>query len=226
VRRFATLALSLSLLLGLTGYAHLFAQDEGKKDAAKSDAKKDETPSKTDSTPAKTDSAKTDSTKPAETKTRDTKAEADKPEAEAPLPKIPPEVEAKLEAARKAVAEAIVAAQDANLIETTIDPPPILDVLITGRATDERTLKAHKGANPEVFGAWFTGYGKSSTGLTAQKDVRITQPSDGLKEWYDQRAAMLNKYIDAARKAKGTPPKPADEKKGETKKDESKESRK
>ena len=39
------------------------------------------------------------------------------------------------------MAEAIVAAQDAGLVETSIDPPPILDILITGRATDLRTLK-------------------------------------------------------------------------------------
>ena len=77
---------------------------------------------------------------------------------EPPLPPIPPEVQAKIDAARKAVAEAIVAAQDAGLIETSIDPPPILDILITGRVTDARTLKGAKpyGMSPEVFGAWFT----------------------------------------------------------------------
>ena len=57
------------------------------------------------------------------------------------MPPIPKEVEAKLEVARKAVAEVIVAAQDAGLVETSIDPPPILDILITGRAIDTRSLK-------------------------------------------------------------------------------------
>ena len=55
---------------------------------------------------------------------------------EPPLPPIPKEVQDKIDAARRAVAEAIVAAQDAGLVETSIDPPPILDILITGRATD------------------------------------------------------------------------------------------
>ena len=214
MRRFATLALSLSLVLGLTGYHHLFAQGEAKKET-KAEPKKDEAPSKE---AAKTDAPKTEAAKPAE------KAEeAKKAETEPPLPPIPPEVEAKLDAARKAVAEAIVAAQDAGLVQTTISPPPILDILITGRATDERTLKAHRGANPEVFGAWFTGYGNSASGLTATKDVRIIQPGDGLKEWYDQRASMLNRYIDAARKAKeASAPKKEESKKEEPKKEEPK----
>src|SRR5215831_15944211 len=108
VRRFAILTVSLSLLLGLTGAHHLFAQGDTKKDEAKKDAVKKEEPKKE----------------------------------EAP-PTIPPEVEKKLEAARRAVAEAIVAAQDAGLVKTSIDPPPILDILITGRANDEGTLKAH-----------------------------------------------------------------------------------
>ena len=58
-----------------------------------------------------------------------------------------------------AVAEAIVAAQDAGLVKTGINPPPIFDILITGRANDESTLKARTGVSPEVLGAWFTGYG-------------------------------------------------------------------
>ncbi len=220
MRRFATLALSLSMVLGLTGYHHLFAQGEAKKETPKAESKKEEAPSKPEA--AKTDAAKADTTKPAE-KAAESKTAEPAPAVEPPLPPIPPEVEAKLEAARKAVAEAIVAAEDAGLVQTTIDPPPILDILITGRATDERTLKARHGANPEVFGAWFSGYGKSTSGLTAQKDVRIIQPADGLKDWYDQRAAMLNRHIDAVRKAKGTPAKTANEpKKDEAKKDEAK----
>src|SRR6266481_5120355 len=111
---------------------------------------------------------------------------------------MPPEVEAKLEAARRAVAEAIVAAQDAGLVKTTIDPPPILDVLITGRANDESTLKAKTGVSPEVFGAWFTGYGTAKD-ITPQKDIRITRPDAGLKELFSQRASILTRHIDAVR---------------------------
>jgi hypothetical protein len=120
------------------------------------------------------------------------------------------------------VAEAIVAAQDAGLVQTSIDPPPILDILITGRATDEKALKDRTGVSPEVFGAWFTAYGKSP-GIEPSKDVRIIEPSAGLKSWYDQRASILNREIEAVRKAKGTPEKPKDEAKAaEPKKDESK----
>ena len=218
VRRFAMLALSLSLMLGLTGLQHLFAQGDAKKDApaADSKSKKDEAPAKPDA--AKTDAAKSDATKPDAAKAAPV---------EPPLAPIPPEVEAKLEAARKAVAEAIVAAEDAGLVKTTIEPPPILDILITGRANDESTLKARRGASPEVFGAWWSGSGKSASGLVA-KDVRIIRPEDGLKLLFDQRAVVLNKYIDAARKAKGTPakavtePAKAETKKAETKKEEPK----
>jgi len=117
------------------------------------------------------------------------------------------------------VAEAIVAAQDAGLVQTTVDPPPILDILITGRAIDERAVKARTGVSPEVFGAWFTGYGKLE-GFTAQKDVRIVQPTPGLKQLYDQRANILNRHIEAARKAKGPAPTPKAE---EPKKEETKE---
>ena len=76
---------------------------------------------------------------------------------EAPPPTIPKDVEEKLEKARRAVAEAIVAAQDAGLVETSIDPPPILDILIKGYAIDARTLKnpaakkTYWAVTPEVF---------------------------------------------------------------------------
>ena len=128
MRRFATIAASLGLMLGLSAVGQLFAQDpkkdEAKKvEAPKVEAKKDEP--KKEAVPAKP--------------------------AEAPIPAIPPEVEAKLEAARKAVAEAIVAAQDAGLVESTIEPPPILDILVTGRALDARDVKARRGVSVEVF---------------------------------------------------------------------------
>ena len=209
VRRFAMLAVSLSLLLGLTGAQHLFAQAEAKKD----EVKKEEAPKKDE---PKKDEAKKD----------------EAPKKDEPLPPIPPEVEKKLEAARRAVAEAIVAAQDAGLVKSSIDPPPILDILITGRATDESTLKDKKGVSPEVFGAWFTGYGKTQ-GVNPQSDVRIINPSAGLKAWYDQRANILNREIEAVRKAKGGPaeakkeePKKEEVKKEEPKKEEPKEEKK
>jgi pentapeptide MXKDX repeat protein len=212
VRLFAMLAVSLSLLLGLTGTHYLFAQDELKKaDAKKDEAKKDET---------KKDEAKKEEPKKDETKKDEAKKE--EPKKEEPLPPITPEVQAKLDAARKAVAELIVAAQDAGLVKTSIkDPPPILDLLITGRAVDERDLKAKTGVSPEVFGAWFTGYGKTE-GVTPQNDVRIVNPSGGLKTWYDQRASIFNTQVEAIRKAKGTPAPKEETKKAEPKKDEPK----
>jgi hypothetical protein len=195
VRRFATILLSLGLFLGLTGARYLVAGD---------DPKKDETPK---SEPAKSDAPKTE---PAKDKEKETPKEATpKPDASAATetpPPIPPEVEAKLEAARRAVAEAIVAAQEAGLVKTSIEPPPILDILVTGRANDEATLKAKTGVSPEVFGAWFTGYGTTKD-VVPQKDVRITQPGSGLKELYTQRANILNRHIDAVRKAHGGAPK-------------------
>ena len=108
----------------------------------------------------------------------------------ATLPPIPPEVEAKLVAARKAVAEAVVAAQDSGLVESSIDPPPILDILITGGANDARTIKNNEstkpyGVSPEVFGAWFCGYGKVE-GVNFANDIRIITPDQGLKDWYDK----------------------------------------
>src|SRR5271163_3301094 len=130
VRRFVTLAVSLCLILAteITRVEPLFAQETKK---ATTQPPKVETPAKE---AAKTDAAKPESTK----KDEPAKTEAPKP-TEPPLPPIPPEVQAKIDAARKAVAEMIVAAQDAGLVETSIDPPPILDILITGRAIDTRT---------------------------------------------------------------------------------------
>jgi hypothetical protein len=196
VRRFATLTL-LSLTLGLTGPALLYAQDDAKKDAKPADDKKDDA-----AKPA--DDKKDGAAKPADGKKDEASKSGDaKPdEKETPLPSIPPDVEQKLEKARRAVAEAIVAAQDAGLVETTVNPPPILDVLITGRATDARQIKKRAGVSPEVFGAWFTGYGKLE-GFTAQKDVRIVNPSDGLTELFTQRANVLERHIKAVRDAKG-----------------------
>jgi hypothetical protein len=208
VRRFAMLALTLSLLLGLSGTYHLFAQDakkvEAKQEAPKVEPKKDEPAAKKDEPAAKKD-------EPA-AKKDESAAKKDEP-----LPPIPPEVEKKREAAWKAIAELIVASQDAGLVKTTIDPPPILDILITGRATDEASLKARTGVSPEVFGAWFTGHG-TSQGITPQTDVRIINPSAGLKAWYDQRESLLKREIEAIRKAKGTAAPKADDKKPEAEK--------
>jgi hypothetical protein len=201
VRRFVTLAASLCLVLavGIARVGPLFAQADVKKAGGAQ----------------KAEAAPQPAPKPAATKAdQPTKAETPKPEAtqpaEPPLPPIPPAVQAKIDAARKAVAEMIVAAQDAGLVETSIDPPPILDILINGRATDTRTLKnttAKKPytVSPEVFGAWFTGYGKLE-GINYVDDVRIINPSAGLKQWYDQRARFLEQYIQEIRKSKGPAP--------------------
>jgi hypothetical protein len=205
VQRLVTLALSVCVVISVATARmdRLFAQDTAKKEVQtpKTEAGKTE-PAKTE--PAKSEPAKTDASK-----SEPAKAEAPKAAPEPPLPPIPPEVQAKLDAARRAVAEAIVAAQDAGLVETSIDPPPILDILITGRATDARTLKnatAKKpfAVSPEVFAAWFTGYGKLE-GINYVDDVRIMNPSAGLKQWYDQRARMLQQLIEEIRKAKGQP---------------------
>src|SRR4051812_10269943 len=105
VRRFAMLIASLSVFLILTGAHHLLAQDE-KKAEQKETVKKDE-PKKDDT---KKDEPKKDDTKKEEPKKDEVKKDEPKKEEvkkEEPLPPIPPEVEAKLKAARKAVAEAI-----------------------------------------------------------------------------------------------------------------------
>src|SRR5262249_20700604 len=102
------------------------AKAEVQKETAKPDTTKGGEPAKTQET------TKDDAKKDAPKTTEPPKV------AEPPLPPIPPDVQAKIDAARKAVAEMIVAAQDAGLVETSIDPPPILDLLINGRATDSR----------------------------------------------------------------------------------------
>jgi hypothetical protein len=220
VRRFAMLMLSLSLTLSVTGAQLLFAQDAKKAEtkpadapAAKPDAAK----------PADAPAPKADAAKPAETKPAET------PKDEAPKP-VPPEVQKKIDAAWKAIAEAVVAAEDAGLVQTSIKPPPILDILITGRATDETALKSRQGVSPEVFGAWFTGFGKSEMNLSPENDVKIVPPSLGLKTWYDQRSTLLTREMDAIRKTKPAPaaeakkeePKKAEPKKEEIKKEETK----
>ena len=203
VRRFVTLAVSFCLVLaiGITRVDQLFARGGQERRSATQgrDPRRRRPPRPTRPRPSQP------------RKTRRRKPEAPKA-TEPPLPPIPPEVQAKIDAARKAVAEAIVAAQDAGLVETSIDPPPILDILITGRATDTRALKnttAKKpyAVSPEVFGAWFTGYGKLE-GVNYADDVRIINPSAGLKQWYDQRARILEQYIQEIRKTKGPAPTP------------------
>jgi hypothetical protein len=216
VRRYVKLAVSFCLVLamGATRVGSLVAQEVKKLDQPS----KAETPAAAKEA-AKSDAPKTDATK----KEEPPKSEAAKV-TEAPLPPIPPEVQAKLVTARKAVAELIVAAQDAGLVETSIDPPPILDILITGRATDLRTVKntaAKKpyAVSPEVFGAWFTGYFKKDLeGINFAEDIRIINPSAGLKQSYDSRAQILEQYMQEIRKAKGPAPKKEEAKPAETKK--------
>jgi len=191
-----------------------------KKEHAPAPAPKQEAP-KTDA--AKKDEAKGEPVKKEEAAKKEPELVVEAP----PPPTVPKEVEEKLEKARLAVAEAIVAAQDAGLVDSSIDPPPILDILIKGYAIDARTLKnpsAKKtfwAVTPEVFCGWFTGYNKTLEGvnINPMNDLRIINPSAGLKAWYDQRANMLNKYIDEVRKAKGpaVAPKPAEVKKEQAK---------
>jgi len=197
VRRVIPLALSLGLAftMGVVRTDRLVAQ-EVKKETTKAEAAKPEAP-------------KAEAPKKEEAKGEPAKKEAEKA-VEAPPPTVPKEVEEKLEKARRAVAEAIVAAQDAGLVETSIDPPPILDILVKGYAIDARTLKnpaAKKpvwAVSPEVFCGWFTSYGKlEGVAINPQSDIRIVNPSAGLKAFYDQRAAILNRHIDEVRKAKG-----------------------
>lgn len=216
MRRFVVLAISASLLLGVSASARLWAQDAAKQDPAKSEQKPEVKPTTEADKPA------ADAQKPATESAAGEpgKAEAKPaaaPVAPPPLKPIPPEVEAKLEAARRAVAEAIVAAQDAGLVDTTISPPPILDILILGQANDGAVLKAkldelkadpnaspEAGLSPEVFGAWFSMQGKMD-GVDLGKNIRIVHPSKGLLEWYAARAKIFDRHIAEVRKTMGTP---------------------
>lgn len=214
--RFVTLALSMSLVLGLFGAARLVAQDEKKpesKESAKPETAK--TPADEKAKDSAKEAEKTESKKPPEVSNQDLSVQGD----------IPPEVAEKLEAARKAVAEAIVAAEDANLVDSTVSPPPILDILILGRANDKAALKGASKETPEVgvslevFGAWYTGYGQME-GVTAEKNVRIVPPSKGLKTYFDTRSAVMTRYIQDARQAKAaSAPKDEDKPKEEPKAD-------
>ena len=209
--------MALTVAMAWTGPA--IAQ-EVKKETAPAPAPKQEAP--------KTDAAKKDEAKGEPAKKEEAAKKEPEKVVEAPPPTVPKEVEEKLEKARLAVAEAIVAAQDAGLVDSSIDPPPILDILIKGYAIDARTLKnpsakkTYWAVTPEVFCGWFTGYNKTLEGVNINpvNDVRIINPSAGLKTWYDQRANMLNKYIDEVRKAKGqtAAAKPAEVKKEAPKK--------
>jgi hypothetical protein len=205
--------MGLVVTLGISRMDFALAQ-EAKKETPKADAPKPDAP--------KTEAPKQEVKGEPAKKEEAAKREPEKG-VEAPPPTIPKEVEEKLEKARRAVAEAIVAAQDAGLVDTSIDPPPILDILIKGYAIDARTLKdpsakkTYWAVTPEVFCGWFTGYNKSLEGVTInpQNDLRIINPSAGLKAWYDQRANMLNNHMEEVRKAKGetATPKPAEVKK-------------
>jgi hypothetical protein len=214
VRRVIPLALSLGLAvtLGMVRTDRLVAQ-EVKKETTKAEAAKPEAP-------------KAEAPKKEEAKGEAAKKEAEKA-VDAPPPTVPKEVQEKLEKARRAVAEAIVAAQDAGLVETSIDPPPILDILVKGYAIDARTLK-NAGAkkpyavSPEVFCGWFTTYGKlEGVNIVPQNDIRIVNPSAGLKAFFDDRARILNQHIDEVRKAKGpaATPKKEEAKPAEVKKE-------
>jgi hypothetical protein len=217
VSRLATIGLSFALLIGLSAsWNRLTAQDEAKKEAKQDDAKKDD--AKKDD--AKKDDAKKDDAKKDDAKKDDAKKDAakkDEKKKDDEPPVVPPEVQEKLEKARKAVAEAIAAAEKAGLVNSSIDPPPILDILVFGYAIDQREYtkdaKDRVGVSPEVFGAWFSGYGKkeANPSLVPQDEVRIFQPSKGLKRLYDQKATVFNSLLEAARKAQAETAKPKEE---------------
>ena len=161
VRRVVPLALSLGLVSpwGWSRTDRRVAQ-EVKKETPEDRAPKPEAP--------KPEAPKKDEAKGEPAKKEEAAKKEPEKAVEAPPPTVPKEVEEKLEKARRAVAEAIVAAQDAGLVDTSIDPPPILDILIKGYAIDARTLKnpaakkTYWAVTPEVFCGWFTGYGKRS----------------------------------------------------------------
>ena len=199
-RRIVTMA--LAGLIGLSASGRVWAQDEPKTEEGQAPAAAPAAePVATEPAPAVEPAADAvPAQEPAEATT------AEKP--------IPPEVQAKIEAARKAVAEAIAAAEAAGLVDSSIDPPPILDILITGRAADAAALRSkaeelkgnaeappEAGVSPEVFAGWFTGYGKTVEGITAEKNVRIIPPSKGLQQWYDERARIFNPLLAEARAA-------------------------
>lgn len=165
MRRFSIALLFTILSSGVALYS--VAQEPKKDEPAK--------PAAPAAAPAGGDAKKAEPAKEAP-KPAEAKKEEPKKVEEAPLKPITPAVEAKLEAARKAIAELIVEAEDAGLVETTINQPPVLDLLITGRATDLRELKKPAaeriGVSPEVFGAWFTGQGKAKDALAVWKSSR------------------------------------------------------
>ena len=75
------------------------------------------------------------------------------------------------------------------------------------------------GLTPEVFGAWFTGYGKMDE-INYKDDVRVMQPSQGLKQFYDQRAGFWNSTLEKSGRPSRLPTpkkeatKPADDQAG------------
>jgi hypothetical protein len=232
VRRFATLALSLPLMFGPAASSRLFAQDEKKtetKPAEKpadkpadkpAEAKPADEPKKGATNDAPKDAPPKSAAKAEPAKDQDKSAAEVKPAAPAApvLKPIPPEVQAKIDIARKAIAEAVAAAEAAGLVQTSIEPPPIMDIILTGQANDVAALKLvtkddpEAGVSPEVFGAWFTNQGKME-GITAEKNVRIVPPSKGLAEMYSARATIFAPLLAEARKNAKPPAKPPEEKK-------------
>ena len=112
VRRVVPLAflfgMALTVAMAWTGPA--IAQ-EVKKETAPAPAPKQEAP--------KTDAAKKDEAKGEPAKKEEAAKKEPEKVVEAPPPTVPKEVEEKLEKARLAVAEAIVAAQDAGLVDSS-----------------------------------------------------------------------------------------------------------
>ena len=82
------------------------------------------------------------------------------------------------------------------------------------------TAKKPYAVSPEVFGAWFTGYGKLE-GINYAEDVRIINPSAGLKQWYDHAPASWSSTSRRSARPRARPDpkkdeaKPAEAKKAE-----------
>ena len=177
LRRSLTLAVSCCLVLAWPAPVNLlFAQDDAKKVVQPPPRPRP----KKHPRPRRDQDRRIRQERPPKT-TRQEGCRQDRTPKAAELPPIPPEVQAKIDAARKAVAEAIVAAQDAGLIETSIDPPPDPrppDQRPRHRRPHAQGTKKPYGMSPEVFGAWFTGFGKTE-GINYETDLRIMHPAPG-----------------------------------------------
>lgn len=223
--RLATIGLSFALLIGLSAsWSPLTAQDEAKKEAKQDDAKKDD--AKKDKAPK--DDAKKDDTKKDETKKDDAKKDEAKKEAQegrrAPCrPAGSPGKARKSPQGRGRGNRRGGEGRPRQFVDRPSADPGYSGLRLRDRPREyAKDAKDRVGVSPEVFGAWFSGYGKkeANPSLIPQDEVRIFQPSKGLKKLYDQKATVFNSLLEAARKAQAEPVKPKEEAKPEPAKEE------